>query len=444
MGNKTTRRDFIRKSALGAAGLGLSVNAMSAKSYNQILGANDRIRFGVAGLNGRGKALTRAILSCENTQINSICDVDSRILDSYPGKIKEFSGHMPKTFVDFRAMVASDMIDAVAIATPDHWHAPMAIMGLQNGKQVYIEKPCCHNPAEGEMLIEATRKYGLNVQMGNQQRSAPTSIQAIKDIRNGIIGHVYYGKAWYANNRGPIGKGKKTAVPEWLDWELFQGPAPREDFRDNIVHYNWHWFWNWGTGEINNNGTHELDICRWALGVEYPTKVTSSGGRYQFQDDWQFYDTQVASFEFEGGKMITWEGKSCNGYQFFERGRGVTIHGTEGTIMLDRNAYQVFDKGGTLVKMIKERKESATTNTVGRGGLDDYHMANFCDGIRKSVTLNAEIEGGYKSNLLAHLGNMAQEHGQLNIDSSNGHVIGNDKASAMWSRDYEEGWAPKV
>ena len=441
-----SRRKFIKDAALGTAGISLAATGMSAKSYSSILGANDRLNFALAGLNSRGNALANTVMKLSdgyNTRITHICDVDSRVLEKRQVEYKKESGFKPKTYKDFRKMLESKKIDVFVFATPDHWHAPMGMIGLEMGKHIYIEKPCCHNPAEGEMLVAMDEKHkNLLVQMGNQQRSGYASQQAIKDIREGIIGEVYFGKAWYSNSRKGIGTGKKVAVPEWLDWELFQGPAPREEFRDNLVHYNWHWFWNWGTGEINNNGTHELDICRWALGVDIPKKVTSSGGRFHFQDDWEFYDTQVASYEFDGGKMITWEGKSCNSMNYKDRGRGVTIHGTEGSILLDRNKYIAYNMKGEVIKEMEERVQSQTTNIVGGGGLTDLHMVNLIEGIRKSVPLNAPIADAYKSNLLPHLGNIAQEHGQLDLDPKNGHIIGNEKAQQMWGREYEKGWEP--
>ncbi|MEM7511800.1 MAG: Gfo/Idh/MocA family oxidoreductase, partial [Bacteroidota bacterium] len=326
-----------------------------------------------------------------------------------------------------------------------HWHAPMALMAVQAGKDVYVEKPCCFNPAEGEMLVEAMGKYGKLIQMGNQQRSGSASQEAIADIREGIIGEVYHGKAWYANTRGSIGKGKVIEVPDHLDWDLWQGPAPRRDYKDNYVHYNWHWFEHWGTGEINNNGTHEIDICRWALGVEFPERVISSGGRYHFDDDWEFYDTQIANFEFGGGKMIAWEGRSCNGLPFFDRGRGVTIHGTEGTILLDRNLYIAYNNKNEQIKWVKEGVSSATTDTLGRGGLDDLHMNNLVNGIRSGEALRSPIDDGYKSNLLCHLGNISQKTGRaLNINPENGRIINDADAMSMWSREYEPGWEMKV
>lgn len=440
-----SRRDFLKKTALGAAGLSIAGLSSSAKAYAGKKGANDKIIFGIAGLNGRGKAHLLAITACKNTEIAYLCDVDSRALENAVQMVKEKTGKKPKTFVDYRKMIEEPDLDVVTIATPEHWHAPMAIMALQAGKHVYVEKPCSHNPREGELLVEAQRKTGLLVQMGNQQRSAPTSIQAIQDIRDGIIGDVYYGKAWYSNGRGSIGTGKKVAVPDWLNWELWQGPAPRRDYQDIWVHYNWHWIKDYGTGEINNNATHEIDICRWALNVNIPEKVTSSGGRYHFDDDWEYYDTQNVSYEYQGGKMISWEGRSCNSFLHYGRGRGVSLHGTKGSIILDRNSYTVYDKKNNVIKEMKEKALSATTNTVGIGALDVYHMQNLIDAIRLGTKLNAPIQDARTSTLHCHLGNISQNVGRtLYLDTSNGHILGDGQAMRLWTREYEPGWEPKV
>ncbi|MCB0664178.1 MAG: Gfo/Idh/MocA family oxidoreductase [Saprospiraceae bacterium] len=442
MKNRNSRRKFLKNTALSTTAMTLG---MSAKSYSRIMGSNDRINFGVIGMNSRGGALIDSILEVKNTSISDICDVDSRVIEKRSGEIQKKSGSKPAGHKDFHSILDNQEIDAIAIATPDHWHAIMAIMGAKAGKHVYVEKPCCHNPHEGEVLLAVQKKYDKVIQMGNQQRSGAASIQAIKEIRDGLIGDVYFGKAWYSNNRDSIGQGKEVPVPEWLDWELWQGPAPRRTFKDNYVHYNWHWFWNWGTGEINNNGTHELDICRWALGVDYPVKVASSGGRYAYNDDWEFYDTQVANYEFEGGKMITWEGKSCNNHQYFDRGRGVTIHGTKGTIMMDRQGYFAYDQSGKVIKEMKEVADSGTMDLVGGGGLTTMHMLNFCNGIKMGEELAAPVHDGYISNLMPHLGNIAQKCGRsLDINPLNGHILGDDEAMTMWSRDYEYGWEPTV
>ena len=442
---KYSRRKFMKNTTFGSLGITFSSATFSAKSYSRIIGANDRIRFAIIGLNGRGKALLNATASADNTAISCLCDVDNRVFADSVKIAKDITGETPNVMDDVRRVMEQGNVDAVAIAAPDHWHTPMAILAAQAGKHVYVEKPASHNPQEGEWLIDVQQKTGKVIQLGTQQRSAPTSIEAIHEIHHGIIGEVYLGKAWYSNRRGSIGTGQKVPVPDWLNWDLWQGPAPRRDYQDIWVHYNWHWFWEWGTGEVNNNGLHELDICRWALDVDYPVKVTSAGGRFHFDDDWEFYDTQIVSYEFPGNKMMSWEGKSCNPFQFFDRGRGSTIHGTKGTALIDRNGYCIYDMDGKVIRKAEEAETSATLNTVGAGGLDDFHMANFLNAIRRGENLNAPIQQGVISTTICHLGNIAQKTGRmLNIDAANGKIMGDGAAMQMWGRDYESGWEPAV
>lgn len=397
------------------------------------------------GVHGRGNYLAQKFAEAENTEISYICDVDSKVLEKTIKLVKKKTGKKPKEEKDIRKVLEDKNVDIVVIAAPDHWHAPAAIMALQAGKHVYVEKPCCQNPHEGELLVAAQKKYGKVVQMGNQQRSAYESIEAIKLIHDGIIGDTYYGKAWYAANRGSIGRGKKAAIPQELDWDLWQGPAPRKQYKDNYVHYNWHWFRNWGTGELLNNGLHEVDVCRWALDVKYPERIASQGGRYHFDDDWEFYDTQIASFEYKEGKTITWEGRSCNEFPFYGRGRGASIHGTEGTVILDRNGYEIYDKGNKLIKEAKTGKANATMNRVGGGDLDGLHIQNFLNAIRNGEKQHSPIDEGAVSTSICLVGNIAQTLNRtLNIDTSNGKILNDDEATKMWGREYEKGWEPKV
>lgn len=442
-----TRRTFIKTSATGGATIlaGGLLPGLKASSYRRILGANDRINAAVMGVNSRGTALATNFARQSDCTLTHICDVDSRAITACTAEVVKRQDTTPKGEGDFRKVLENPDVDVMVIAAPDHWHAPAALLAMQAGKNVYVEKPCSHNPHEGEMLVQAASQYKKVVQMGNQRRSWPNVMAGIKALHDGEIGRPYLGKGWYTNNRASIGTGKETAVPEWLNWDLWQGPAPRKAFKDNYVHYNWHWFWHWGTGEINNNGLHEMDICRWALGVDFPTKVTSSGGRYQYEDDWQFYDTQVASFEFGTDKMLTWEGLSCNGLKQYDRDRGASLQGTEGSIILDRNAYQAFDKGGKLIKQVNERSLSATTDTTGIGGLDVYHMQNFIDGIRVGAKLNSPVTEGQKSVMLCHLGNIAQKFNRtLQTDARNGKILNDAEAMTLWSREYEDGWKPAV
>ncbi|MDB4292927.1 Gfo/Idh/MocA family oxidoreductase [Maribacter sp.] len=441
----TTRRSFIKKTTTGTVGLSLAGLTLPNMASASILGANDTINCAVVGVRSRAKAHVLAIHNNENTKILYSCDVDDTILEQHNQWCQKNIGYVPKVEKDFRKILEDKDVDAVFIATPEHWHAPMAILAMQAGKHVYVEKPCSHNPHENELLVAAQKKYGKKVQMGNQQRSARTSIMAIKDIREGIIGEVYKGEAYYTNNRGSIGKGKEIAVPKTLDWEMWQGPAPREAYRDNIHPYNWHWFRNWGTGEMHNNGTHEVDICRWALGVDLPESVTSFGGRYAYDDDWEFVDNQQVTFKYPDQKFITWTGHSRGMMKPNRPGRGVTIYGSKGSIQLDRNFYKLYDLQGNPIKSEFEKSASATTNTMGQGGLDVNHVGNFFDGIRTDKSLYAEIKDASISTMLCHLGNMAQDAGEtLNIDQVTGKVLNNEKAMKAWKREYAAGWEPKL
>ena len=440
-----TRRNFIKKTTLGTASLATATLSSNFVLGREILGANERINCAVVGVRSRGKAHAAAINLQENAKILYSCDVDDVILEEHNKWCQKNLGYVPKVEKDFRKLLEIKELDAIFIATPEHWHAPMTIMALQAGKHVYIEKPCSHNAHENELLVAAQKKYGLKVQMGNQQRSAITSINAINDIRNGIIGEVFKGEAYYSNNRGSIGIGKEVAIPQTLDWELWQGPAPRRPYKDNIHPYNWHWFRNWGTGEVHNNGTHEIDICRWALDVDLPERVSSLGGKYTYQDDWEFVDNQQVTFKYPKGKFITWTGHSRGLIQPKRPGRGVTIYGSKGSIQLDRNFYKLYDLGGNLIKSEFENEISQTTDTRGQGSLDVNHVGNLFDGIRKDKSLHAEIKDASISTLLCHLANMAQDAGEeLHIDQQSGKVLNNLNVMKNWKREYEKGWEPKV
>jgi len=443
---KHKRRAFIKKTSLAVTGIAAGVGCSTAKSSSKIIGANDTVNLAVVGLNSRGNGLMKTITKLEKVNIVALCDVDATVLEKRSGQLKEITGNPIKQYKDFRKMLEDKSIDAVVIATPDHTHAPFAIYALQAGKHVYCEKPCSQNAEEGILLVKAQKTYGKLVQVGNQQRSAPSSQMAMRNIADGIIGEVYEGKCWYANDRDTIGNGKKAMVPDHLDWDLWQGPAPRRPYMDNVVHYNWHWFKHWGTGEICNNGLHEMDICRWAINRNHPNRVVSEGGRYHFQnDDWEFFDTQIVRFEFEGGKSLTWEGRSCNGRKQYERGRGAMIYGSEGSILLDRNIYQAYDRAGKEIKTVKEDSISQTTNIVGTGGLTDMHIDNFLNAIRTGIALNSPVDIANYSNHLCHLGNMAQFAGKaLKIDSETGKVLNHPKSMESWSRAYEPGWEPVV
>jgi predicted dehydrogenase len=437
-----TRREFIDTLALGTAGLAIG---STAKSYGQILGSNDRLNFAVIGLNGRAYAHLSSLKTNKDTaRISHVCDVDSNILSKFAGAVQKEMGYAPATDKDFRRILQLKEVDAITIATPDHWHAPMAIAGLQAGKHVYVEKPCSHNPAEGALLVAAQQKYGKVVQMGTQQRSSPHTIEIVDKIHNGAIGRAYYAKAWYVNVRKSIGVGKEVPVPAQLDWDLWQGPAPRRSYKDNVQPYNWHWFKIYGTGETLNNGTHEVDVCRWALGVDYPNRITSSGGRYHFKDDWQFYDTLVTSFEYDD-KLISWEGKCCNGMRVYNRDRGSAIMGTEGTALIDRDGYEIFDLKGNKTSEFKTGKQTSSADLTGRDSMTDAHFANFIAAIKTGEKLRAPVAVGNVAVTMLQLSNVAWEvNRELHLDTADGKIRNDAEAMKMWGREYEKGWAPHL
>jgi predicted dehydrogenase len=436
------RREFIDALAVGAAGLAIRANA---KSYGQILGSNHRVNFAVIGLNSRGYAHLSALQANKDSAgIAYVCDVDSNTLDKFAAETKQAMGTAPQAEKDFRKILEQKDVDAVSIASPDHWHTPMAIDALQAGKHVYVEKPCSHNPAEGALLVEAQKKYGKVVQMGTQQRSSPHTIEIVEKIHRGLIGRAYYGKAWYSNTRKSIGFGKPAPVPPQLDWELWQGPAPRQQYTDNIQPYNWHWFRTYGTGEALNNGTHEVDVCRWALDVDYPQRVTATGGRYQFKDDWQFYDTLVTSFDYQD-KMISWEGKSCQGMKLYGRDRGAAIMGTTGTVVVDRDGYEIYDLKGSKTSEFKTGKNTSSSDLRGADSMTDAHFKNFISAVCDGTKLNAPIAVGNVSVTTLQLSNIAWEvNRELQLDTKDGKIQGDSQAMKMWGREYEKGWAPHI
>ena len=438
-----SRREFNGTLAVGTASLAIGA---TAKSYSQIAGANGRLNFAVIGLNGRAYAHLSALKANQKTsRIAQVCDVESNILEKFAGAVQKELGYAPATEKDFRKVLASKDIDVITIATPDHWHAPMAILGVEAGKHVYVEKPCSYDPHEGEMLVAARDKYKKHVQMGNQQRSSPHSIKIIGQIHGGLIGDAYLASAWYANKRGSIGVGKPAPVPATLDWDLWQGPAPRTPYHDNYQPYNWHWFKRWGTGETLNNGTHEVDVCRWALGASFPSSVSATGGRYAFKDDWQYYDTLEVNWKY-ADKTITWEGLCCNPLGRYGRDRGALIRGTKGSVIVDRDGYEVYDLSGKKTDEFSVRNQhTSSADTRGADSMTDAHFGNLIAAIQSGEALHSPIEQGNVAVTMLQLANYAWDLNRtLKLDPTNGHILGDPDAEKMTRREYEKGWAPKV
>jgi predicted dehydrogenase len=444
-----SRRKFLKKAIAGSAALSMGgvLPAFSARSYQRIVGANETISVAIMGVNSRGLALASTFALQKNCNVAALTDVDSRALQKCAETVRGIQDGTPQITSDFRRTLENPDVDALVVAAPDHWHAPAAILASNAGKHVYLEKPCSHNPAEGEMLVTAQKKYKNVMQMGNQRRSWPNVVAAIQEVLSGTIGRPYFAKGWYTNNRESIGLGKETAVPSWLNYDLWQGPAPRRPFKDNLIHYNWHWHWHWGTGEALNNGTHMLDLMRWGLDVTYPVRVSSSGGRYRYQDDWETPDTQVINIEFPNNTFMSWEGRSCNGRHVEGSSVGVAFYGEGGTVVIEAgNSYKVYDLHNKLLKDVTNDLEINPLDRMNPSqALDSIHVQNFFDGIKKDTRLNSDILGGHQSTLLCQLGNIAlRASAVLDIDPSTGHIKNNPAALKFWKREYETGWEPSV
>jgi len=445
----SNRRDFIKKTTMGAVGATLapsSVNAMSAKSYTNIIGANDRIHVAIQGLGRRYSGYLGAIAAKENNvKLLYLCDVMKSQRDKAGEKVSKMISNKPVLENDIRKVIDDKNVDAIFMATPDHWHAPGACMAMQAGKHVFLEKPCSHNPKEGELLVAYQKKYDKVVQMGNQQRSSPESQEIIKEIHSGVIGDVYNAVAFYTSSRGRVPNQTKTNPPEGLDWELFQGPAPRRAYTDNTWDYNWHWYgWDYGTAEMGNNATHELDIARWAMNVKHPEHVEVKSGKFHYKDDgWEMYDTMQATFRFAGNRTIQWDGRSRNGYNKYGFGRGTIIYGSKGSVYVDRGGYKLFDLKGEVIKEKRSDGNEAGNALGGGGDMTTLHTINFFDAIRGKAALTSPIDEGATSQLLTHYANIAYRiDDAFEVDENTGRIY-NREAMKLWSRTYEPGWEIK-
>lgn len=428
------RRSFLQLvAATTAAGAFPAYSTLRAdEPAPTLVAANDTPVVGIMGVNGRGSALAKAFMTA-GAQIAYICDVDERAAAKAVDLVKAQQQLVPTVVQDFRKVLDDKSVDVLVVAAPNHWHAPAAIAGCNAGKHVYVEKPCSHNPHEGEVAVAAARKSGKMVAMGSQRRSWPAIQEAIAKIHAGEIGPVHYARAWYNNRRPNIGHGVVETPPAWLNWTLWQGPAPERPYKNNLVHYNWHWHWHYGNGELGNNGVHALDVARWGLGVDYPTEVTSGGGKYRHDDDQETPDTHLVTYSFPQKKTMSWEGLSWSPLGSMANQFGVSFHGEEGSIVIVDSGYKVFDM---------KNKEIATQ--TGAGG-DVSHVANFLTSIKTLENPPADILDAHKSTLLCHLGNIAHRVKRTLLTSEkDGSIVGDEKASMLWKREYREGMEPKV
>jgi predicted dehydrogenase len=415
------------------AGATAATVALASGKQTRAAGANDEVVLAVMGVNGRGSQLIEGFAKQPGVRFAYVCDCDERAIEKGLHAVAQHAGGKAKGVKDFREALDDRAVDALVCAAPNHWHAAATILACAAGKHVYVEKPASQTPDEGERMVAAARSAKRVVQVGTQRRSGPLYKRVFERVREGAIGRALYAKSEYYAERPTIGRGKQISPPAWLDYELWQGPAPARPYQDNVVHYNWHFFWHWGNGELGNNGVHTIDICRAALGVDYPTKVTASGTKLRYEDDQETPDTCIATFDC-GGRELIWEGISWSRQNQLSSQLGMWVRGENGEVYVDDNGYKLYDLQGKVVE---------SDDKLGRG--DAEHLHNFLDAIRNGAELNADIEEGHKSALFCHLGNIAYRTGQtLTVDPTNGHIVDNTAASAMWAREYRDGWMPKV
>ena len=394
------RRDFLKRAVAGSA---FATFALSGtKASGQVLGANDRVRIAVAGINGKGRGHLKAFARMKGVEVACLVDPDSRLFASRSKIVKGVGGNTPVCVQDVRRALDDKHLDAISIVTTNHWHALMGIWACQAGKDVYVEKPCSHNIFEGRKLVEAARKHNRIVQHGTQRRSNPKWIQLTNDVRNGKYGKLLVSYGYASRSRNSIGFKKPQKPPCELDFDLWLGPAPVQPFHSNLVHYNWHWAWDFGNGEIGNMGSHQLDVCRWAMPVgATPKSVVSLGGRFGYKDQGQTPNTQLTLIDFGEVKLIL-------------ETRG----------LVKRNQWKITNEFYTDEGVVRDGKFFAKGKSNGvpianapRPGVPEQgarHLQNFIDCVRsrKREDLRAEILEGHQSTLLAHLGNISYRLGK--------------------------------
>jgi len=417
-----------RRQFLGAAAAGASLSGRA-------VAASDKVNIAIIGAGGRGRHLTGNFVSQPDVNLRYLCDVDERVLEKTLKVIDDRKAKRPALLSDLRRVLDDKSIDAVVIATPDHWHAPATIMACDAGKDVYVEKPASHNLREGRLMVEAARRNKRLVQLGTQSRTRPSTLRAMELIHSGKIGKVLAAKAWDVQLRDDIGHKENSPVPKGVDYETWLGPAPSLPFNENRFHYKWHWNWNFGTGDMGNDGVHQLDMARWALGVNMPERISGMGRKLFFDDDQQTPDTMNITYDFKD-KTLMFEMRIWNPYGMEGQENGVAVYGSTGMVHIGRWnrhwGYKVYDEKGNLAA--DESKHEDNTDT--------FHARNFLDCVKSRKTPNAEIEIGHTSTVLCHLGNIVARTGRaLKFDPNTGTIAGDAEASRLLGRPYRKHWS---
>jgi predicted dehydrogenase len=443
-----TRRGFLKNTAKTTAGLGALSGITFLTRPDRVFGASDRVRVAVCGLHGRGKDHLDGFSRVSGVEVAALCDVDENVLRKRVGEVSD----NPQSYIDVRKLLEDKSIDAVSIATPNHWHSLIAIWACQAGKDVYVEKPCSHNLWEGSQLVRAAQKYERIVQHGTQIRSAPAIQEAVKGLHEGAIGDLYLARGLCFKWRDTIGHAPQEPIPAGVHYDLWTGPAPLKPFTRNRFHYNWHWVWDTGNGDLGNQGIHQVDVARWGLGVTFPNRISAVGGHFMFDDDQQTPNTLNCAFQFDlpdgRRKMMEFEVRHWITNNEPGIGRGDLVagkhrffghHNTIGNVFYGSNGYLATgDEDASSYETWLGRDEKSGPH--GHGGGD--HFANFIDCVRsrKTEDLNAPIEEGHVSTSMVHLANASYRLGRaLRFDPATQCVIDDDEANRLL-RDGDRGY----
>ena len=441
------RRDFFASGAAGLAGITFLAHP------ERIFGANDKVRVAICGLRGRGQDHLHNYSQIANAQIAALCDVDENVLRERLAQMDKMGLPKPTTYIDVRKLLEDKSIDAISIATPNHWHSLMAIWACQAGKDVYVEKPCSHNLWEGQQLVKAAQRYGRIVQHGTQLRSATSARDAVQKLHSGIIGDTYMARGLCYKWRDTIGRAPASAVPAGVDYNLWTGPAPQHAFTRNRFHYNWHWFWYYGNGDLGNQGVHQVDVARWGMGLGFPNRISASGGHFMFDDDQETPNDLVCTFEYDLPKrrMITFEvrhwitnheadiGTRKLGTEEAEAapqeklGPLAGSHNTIGDIFYGSNGYLAISDEDASTYIVTLGKNQQSQPPV-HGGSERAHFQNFIDCVlsRKKADLHAPIEEGHITTGMVHLANASYRLGRkLQFNPETQEVIGDEEAARL-------------
>jgi predicted dehydrogenase len=389
--------------------------------------ASDTVNVAIMGVRGRGRALTQEFVNLNDVRVAALCDVDPRVVGRAAQIVEKSQGKQPPLIGDIRRILDDKSIDAIVVATPDHWHAPATLLACAAGKDVYVEKPASHNFREGRMMVEAARRHNRVVQMGTQARSRESTRHAIEYAQSGKLGRVHLAKAWNLQLRENIGRKPDSSAPAGVDYDTWTGPAPLLPFNENRFHYHWHWHWNYGTGDMGNDGVHQLDQARWALGVDLPRRASGMAAKLFFDDDQQTPDTMNIAFDY-GDRHLIFEMRDWNPYAGPGGDEnGVAIFGSDGFMMIT-SGFSVFDSKGKLVF-----EEKATPDT---------HARDFIDCVKSRQRPNADIETGHISTTLCHLGNIVARTGRaIAFDVQTQSIFADAEANQLLGRSYRKHWS---